>query len=267
MNKALLLWAVICLVIGCGGAETKETGGQGGSPSTASTTSTETPIGGMGGAGGTGGTTTTSSSTETSCVPGTEACVETPSYPDPLLAYDPSGAVVAPVYPASDEHPTGAATGLLGPWDTDTEIAALTFIVEQVPADITVSTRIEDACGVPPQDHDPNVGAVTVDGAMITSEPFGALGSLKITVPLPAPVLVPAGTPVYVSRILTEPSAHVDAIDPAGKSALRSYWWGEVDNDCDKKKDSTLGWAALAHPTAPGIAKYNYDLGVGVVTN
>jgi hypothetical protein len=263
MNKALLLWAVICLVIGCGGAETKETGGQGGNLSTASTTSTETASGGMGGA---GGSTTTSSSTETSCVPGTEACVNTPSYPDPLLAYDPAQNVHAPVWPAGDEHPTGAATGLLGPWDTDTEIAALAFIVEQVPADITVSTLLETACGVPPQDHDPNVGAVTVDGALITSEPFGALGSLKITVPLPATVLVPAGTAVYVSRILTESSAHVDAIDPAGKSALRSYWWGEVDNDCDGKKDATLGWAALAHPTAPGIVKYNYDLGVGVVT-
>jgi len=200
-------------------------------------------------------------------VPGASACEEWPSYPDPLTAYDPAENVAAPVYPAGDETPTGAATGLLGPWPTDKTIAAVTFVVQEVPTAITVSVMLEAACGVPPQDHDPNVNAVEVDGSQITSESFGALGSILITVPLPESVFVPAGTPVYVSRILTEPSAHVDAITPAGKAALRSFWWGEVDNDCDKKKDPTLGWAALAHPTAPGIGKYNYDLGVGVVTN
>ena len=261
MRNAIIMGALLTLTA-CGSAETSGSGagGSGGATTTTSTTSQ----GGTGGVTDTGGTTTTN--TETACVPGTSACEEWPQYPDPLLAFDPAQNVVSAVYPAGDESPTGAATALLGPWPTNKTIKALRFVVQQAPTTIAVAVLLEAACGVPPQDHDPNVGAVTVDGSLITSEPFGAIGSILITVPLPVTVFVPAGTPVYVSRILTEPSAHVDAITPSGKVALRSYWWGEVDNDCDKKKDPTLGWAALAHPTAPGIGKYNYDLGMGVVT-
>lgn len=260
--QALIL--ALATLLGCSSPPDSATGGAGGATSSASETTT-------GGEGGTGGatetTTTTTTTTEPSCVPGVEACVETPSYPDPLLAYDPAQNVIAPVGPAADETPQGAATGLLGPWPTDKTITAVTFVVEQAPNAITVSVQLEAACGVPLQDHNPNSGAVAVDGSLITSKPFDALGATLITVPLPASVQVPAGTAVYVSRILTEPSAHVDAIAPAGKSALRSFWYGEVDNNCDGKKDFGLGWAALAYPTAPGIAPYNYDLGVGVVTD
>lgn len=260
--KAHSLILAFAALIGCSPAPSGSPGGSGGATSTTTTTSTETASGGAGGAGGMTETTTT---TETGCVPGAEACVDTPSYPDPLLAYDPAQNVVDAVWPAGDETPHGAATGLLGPWPTNRTIVAVSFVVEEVPSAITVSVQLETACGVPPQSHDPNTSTIFVDGSKIMSEPFGALGSLLITVPLPFGLVVPAWTAVYASRILTEPSAHVDAIAPAGKSALRSYWWGEVDNDCDGKKDAALGWAALAHPTAPGITPYDYDLGIGVV--
>ena len=118
----------------------------------------------------------------------------------------------------------------------------------------------EPLCGLP-QD-DPNDHAVSVPLADLLQEPFG--NAVKLTWTPAASFDVPAGTPAYAARILTNTADAVAVFEPVGSFAPRALWFGVVDDDCDGKPDPALGAAYLDSPTAPAVDTFHYDEGFEV---
>lgn len=260
--RSLLRHLTIALALtatACGGAETSAgsgtttTGGGG-------TGGETTTISGLGGAGGE--TASTTSTTTGPCVVlgAVECGPEDPTaYPDDAKSYAPGAALhtfLNPI-PGTAEVGQGAAMARLGPWGADGSIVAVSVIVGPVIADpVKLALWTEPLCGLP-QD-DPNAHAVSVPLADLLQEPFG--NAVKLTWTPAASFDVPAGTPAYAARILTNAAESVAVFEPVGSFAPRALWFGVVDDDCDGEVDPALGAAYLDTPTAPQVEPFHYDV-------
>lgn len=263
MRRLTTTIALALTAAACGGAEptsssgttTAGGGGAGGETITVS---------GLGGAGGE--TASTTSTTTGPCVVlgAVECGPEDPTaYPDDSMSYAPGATLhtfLNPI-PGTAEVGQGAAMARLGPWGADGSIVAVSVIVGPVIADpVKLALWTEPLCGLP-QD-DPNDHAVSVPLADLLQEPFG--NAVKLTWTPAASFDVPAGTPAYAARMMTNSADSVAIFSPVGETAPRALWWGIVDNDCDGKPDPALGAAYLDSPTAPAVDTFHYDEGFEV---
>ena len=258
MVGALLLASLA----GCGSPDTGGGGGGAGGSATSSGGSTSSSAGGAGGAGGSVTTTTSTTGTGGSAcnVPGPIECGPAiTGYPDPFASYDPSALDVGPIGPLPAESPDGAAAGILGPYPDDETIVSVELIAGTLPGfcslpdPVRIAVWTEPHCGLPADA--PGVHAFDTPLATIAQQP-GPGDGVQFLVPLPAPLVVPAGASAYVALMLSTPETCIESFESGSDFAPRAAWFGWADNNCDGSKDPALGWAYLDSPTAPGVGAY-----------